>query len=100
MTGLSDRAVDHLLSILDEPALAGDRYEIIDLLGRGGMGTVYRAHDGVLGRDVALKVLNALAEGDLATSGLAREARVLARLEHPGIVPVYDTGLLSDGRVF
>jgi serine/threonine protein kinase len=64
------------------------------------MGTVYRAHDRELGREVALKVLR----GDLAAAGAAarleREARILAQLEHPGIVPVHDAGILDDGRVF
>jgi serine/threonine protein kinase len=64
------------------------------------MGTVYRAWDRELGREVALKVLRA----DLADAGAAarleREARILAQLEHPGIVPVHDAGTLGDGRVF
>src|SRR5829696_8002084 len=64
------------------------------------MGTVYRAHDRELGRDVALKVLrDPIADPGLAER-LVREARTLARLEHPGIVPVHDVGTLPDGRVF
>jgi serine/threonine protein kinase len=55
------------------------------------MGVVYRAEDSVLGREVALKVIE---------SGLPGEARITARLEHPGIVPVHDAGVLSDGRPF
>lgn len=64
------------------------------------MGLVYRAEDGVLGRSVALKVLRPeLADAPLADR-LAREARILAALEHPGIVPVHDAGTLADGRVY
>jgi serine/threonine-protein kinase len=64
------------------------------------MGVVYAAEDEQLQRRVALKVLEVPgAEGELA-SRLMREARVLARLEHPGIVPVHDVGTLVDGRVF
>jgi serine/threonine protein kinase len=69
-------------------------------IARGGMGVVYAAEDETLQRRVALKVLEVPgAEGELA-SRLMREARVLARLEHPGIVPVHDVGTLLDGRVF
>src|SRR6266478_1737275 len=64
------------------------------------MGVVYAAEDGKLQRRVALKVLDVPGtDGDLANR-LIREARVLARLEHPGIVPVHDVGTLADGRVF
>lgn len=64
------------------------------------MGRVYRARDSVLERDVALKVLRPDVEGPELTRRLSREARILALLEHPGIVPVHDTGTLSDGRTF
>jgi len=98
---LSDRAVAHLQRIADEPDLSGTRYELRERLGRGGMATVYRAHDRELGRDVALKVLPLAAGGDAdAALRLRREARILARLEHPGIVPVHDLGQLPDGRVY
>jgi len=71
----------------------GDRlgpYEIRDVLGSGGIGIVYRAWDGRLGRDVALKVLAAGAEATLAD--LEREARLLASLSHGNIVGIYDVG--------
>ena len=64
------------------------------------MGTVYRAHDEVLGRDVALKVINAVGPHVALAARLQQEAHVLARLEHPGIVPVHDAGTLGDGRAF
>src|SRR5262249_35513317 len=64
------------------------------------MGVVYVVEDEKLQRRVALKVLDVPGtDGDLAKR-LTREALVLARLEHPGIVPVHDVGALADGRVF
>jgi serine/threonine protein kinase len=64
------------------------------------MGSVYAARDEQLGREVAIKVSNAAAPADDLDQRLRQEARVLARLEHPGIVPVHDAGLLDDGRWF
>jgi serine/threonine protein kinase len=61
------------------------------------MGIVYAAEDTLLQRRVALKVLEA---ADANAGRLFREAHVLARLEHPGIVPVHDVGALPDGRIF
>jgi serine/threonine protein kinase len=99
MARLSDAALDHLASVTDRPAVPGGRYEIVDRLGQGGMGTVYLARDLTLGREVALKVLSApWALTDAPR--LLQEAQVLARLEHPGIVPVHDVGTLADGRAF
>jgi serine/threonine-protein kinase len=97
---LTERAIDHLRRIADLPDLRGTRYELLGEIARGGMGTVYRARDRELGRDVALKVLHLAELGDDARARLIREARILARLEHPGIVPVHDLGRLDDGRVF
>ncbi|NJN53333.1 MAG: protein kinase [Anaerolineae bacterium] len=69
------------------------RYEINSELGRGGMATVYLAHDPRFGRDVALKVMNQALRDDRALRGrFEREARTVASLEHPAIVPVYDFG--------
>ncbi len=100
MKSLSDKAVERLRAGADEPDLAGTRYRLVERVARGGMGVVYAAEDEKLGRRVALKVLDVPGnDGDLANR-LMREARVLARLEHPGIVPVHDVGTLADGRVF
>lgn len=99
MTSLSDAAVRHLQRTLDRPD-AGERYVLGDEIGRGGMGVVYVAHDRELGRDVALKVLAFEGDSTPLAERLAREARVLARLEHPGIVAVHDVGRLADGRPF
>ncbi len=94
MTSLSDAAVKHLRAMADLPDLSETKYRLGAPLGRGGMGTVYLAHDAELDRDVALKVVGPLG------IRLSDEAKILARLEHPGIVPVHDVGGLPDGRVF
>jgi eukaryotic-like serine/threonine-protein kinase len=100
MRHLSDRALTRLRAGPELPDLSGTRYRLLSPIARGGMGMVYAAEDEKLERRVALKVLEIpCAEGELA-SRLMREARVLARLEHPGIVPVHDVGTLADGRVF
>lgn len=100
MKFLSDKAVERLREATEIPDLSGTRYRLLERVARGGMGVVYAAEDERLQRRVALKVLDmASADGDLANR-LIREAQVLARLEHPGIVPVHDVGTLSDGRVF
>lgn len=104
MSSLPDATLAHLKRILVEPGepppdLSRTAYELRHLLGRGGMGTVYLAWDRTLERDVALKVLNSDATTDLGRR-LLREARTLARLEHPGIVPVHEVGTLPDDRVY
>ena len=100
MNWLSDDAISRLQAASALPDLAGTRYRIIHRIGNGGMGAVYLVEDAVLERRVALKILDLPDDsGGLATR-LLREAHILARLEHPGIVPVHDAGTLSDGRVF
>jgi serine/threonine protein kinase len=99
---ISDAALARLRRGFGEPDFTGTRYELVSTLGRGGMGVVYLAHDTVLDREVALKVVDAgpqHPEND-AVQAVKREAAILARLEHPGIVPVHDFGQLSDGRLF
>ena len=65
-------------------------YEVVGLLGAGGMGEVYRARDSKLGRDVAIKVLPASFAGDPdRLARLEREARLLASLNHPNIGAIY-----------
>jgi tetratricopeptide (TPR) repeat protein len=78
------------------PMQPGDRigaYALVEELGAGGMGVVWRAHDSRLGRDVALKILPPhLAEHPSALVRFEREARGLAALSHPGIVSIFDLG--------
>lgn len=100
MKFLSDKALEHLREIEDFPDLSGTRYRLLERVARGGMGVVYAAHDEMLQRRVALKVLDAPDPDGSLAARLCREAHVLARLEHPGIVPVHDVGTLADGRVF
>ncbi|NDJ34710.1 MAG: serine/threonine protein kinase, partial [Chloroflexi bacterium] len=69
------------------------RYEIIDEIGRGGMGVVYRARDQRFNREVAIKVLpRAISSREELAERFNREAQAIARLEHNAIVPVYDYG--------
>lgn len=74
------------------------RYRLGRLVGAGGMGRVYQAHDPVLDRVVAIKVLSTSA-GDEATRRLRREGRALAALCHPNIVPIFEIGR-SEGRPY
>ncbi|MDY7229507.1 serine/threonine-protein kinase [Hyalangium rubrum] len=81
-----------------------DRYTVLDTLGQGGMGLVIAAYDSRLDRRVALKLLLPSGPGFSATQGensrLAREAQAMARLSHPHVVAVYDSGALEDGSIF
>ena len=75
-------------------------YRIEALVGRGGMGNVYRATDVRLGRPVALKVLaDRLAEDDAFGDRLLRESQLAASLDHPNVVPIYEAGE-DEGRLF
>src|SRR5438045_212563 len=74
--------------------MLADRYQLEDVIGRGGMSTVYRATDRILGRPVAVKVLSAaLADSDPSwVARFEREARAAASLNHRGVAMIYDTG--------
>jgi tetratricopeptide (TPR) repeat protein len=72
--------------------LLNERYRLDVELGHGGMGTVYQAHDMLLDRDVAVKVLSSQALGAEGRARLLHEAQAVARLNHPNIVKVYDAG--------
>jgi tetratricopeptide (TPR) repeat protein len=79
-----------------------DRYMIVDVLGTGGMGVVYRAFDPDLDRPLAIKLVRPMVAAGLSSGGadrLLREAQALARLSHPNVVAVYDVGTY-DGQVF
>src|SRR5205814_5849248 len=99
---------------LVEPALPGElqlpatidhvptdrqRYSRLHLHATGGIGRVWLAHDGDLGRDVALKELRPeRAENATLRARFLQEAKITGQLEHPGVVPVYELGRRSDDR--
>ena len=77
------------------------RYELGSLMGRGGMGEVHRVRDHVLQRDMVRKTLRPeLLHDARAMSRFTNEARITAHLQHPGVVPVYDIGVMEDGRPY
>ena len=84
---------------LDLPIVSRDRYEQLGEHARGGLGRVMRAQDRRLHRLVAIKEMLASGEGR-SSARFVREALVTARLQHPGIVPVYDAGRWPGGDPF
>ncbi|MEX2179231.1 MAG: serine/threonine-protein kinase [Gemmatimonadaceae bacterium] len=86
----------------DDPTAAalaralGAQYDVVRILGRGGMGVVYLARESFLERDVAVKVLPGEVAGGDARERFLREARTAARLSHPNIVPLYTFGQADD----
>lgn len=100
MTALSDASVRRLAEVANLPDLSETRYTLLEEIGRGGMAAVYRARDETLGREVAIKVSSAPGGREDLDARMQTEAAVLAALEHPGIVPVHDAGILPDGRAF
>src|SRR5262245_8896513 len=76
-------------------------YELIDEIGHGGMGVVYRARDAALDRDVAVKLLSEHFPPDsLPAQRFLSEARITGQLQHPGIPAVHQVGTVADGRPF
>ena len=100
MKWLSDDKLDYLRTVVTNPDFSSTKYTFVKELGRGGMGTVYLAEDRELNRLVAIKVLNTPDVTEDLRNRMVREAQIIARLEHPGIVPVHDVGTLPDGRIF
>ncbi len=100
-----DRTLSCILVARPDPALElvqrafADRFSIVALKGRGGMGLVYRAHDLRLPRDVALKVLRPELTKTLAAKRFTREIEVVARLTHPHIIPIFEAGV-SEGLLY
>ena len=95
----SSTAVDHadpLDELVPAPLLA-DRYVVVERVGEGGMGQVWRGFDVKLERAVALKFLHRGSSG--AEAKIVREARAMARLSHPNVLPVFDV-VTSDGVTF
>lgn len=77
-----------------------DRYELTEVLGRGGMGVVYRAYDPMLERDVAVKLIPPTSLAAEGRTRFRREARMVARLDHPAIVAIHDFGTHDDDILF
>ncbi len=81
-------------------AVFAQRYEFIRIIGSGGFAEVYQARDKLLERDVAIKILlDEHAQESAIVERFLREAKLYAKLEHPHIIPIYDTGI-SEGNVF
>ncbi|MBS2013683.1 MAG: serine/threonine protein kinase [Deltaproteobacteria bacterium] len=89
------------MSLISPGTIIADRYEVVELLGMGGHGAVYRALQRPLGREVALKTIlvEALA-GDGALERFTREAKVVQGLEHPHTVRLFDFGTTREGMPF
>ena len=100
MKRISDRALRHLQQVVVLPDLSGTPYRIIRKIGQGGMGTVYLAEDTRLCRKIAIKVMNLPVPSEEMVSRMTAEARIIARLEHPSIIPIHDVGRLPDNRIF
>jgi serine/threonine-protein kinase len=100
MTFLSDKTLEKLRTADPSPDFSATRYANLQFLERGGMGAIYSADDQTLHRRVAIKMLDAPDSNGSLAARLASEARILAQLEHPGIIPVHDAGELPDGRAF
>lgn len=79
--------------------LAG-RYRLVELLGSGGIGAVYRAHHEAAGRELAVKLLHARRSSPASRERFLREARITGRLSHPNIVEVYDAAITEDGTPY
>lgn len=86
---------------MDAPEIIAGRFRIECEIGRGGMGTVYRATHIGLARPVAVKILKQeFADYPEVTERFMREARTMARLHHPRAAIIFDAGRLADGRPF
>jgi serine/threonine-protein kinase len=77
-----------------------ERYEILEVLGAGGMGEVRLCRDRVIGREVAMKTIRSSRADSPRRWRFVREARVQGQLEHPAVVPVYDLGVDPDGQPY
>jgi hypothetical protein len=102
-TLLSRPAAERFAALLEDdvafPETLADRYRLSRELGRGGMATVYLAHDLKHGRDVAVKVVHPVLASALGPERFLREITIAAQLHHPHIVPLYDSGE-ADGKLY
>ncbi len=94
---LQPRGIQHF----ENGAIIADKYQIISLIGEGGVGMVYKAHHKFLDKLVALKLLRGeYASDQVVVSRFRREAQAVDSLKHPNIAAVHDYGILGDGRPF
>ena len=87
-------------AVREDPVLRAHGLTVLDVLGEGGTSIVYRARDERHGRDVAIKVVRPDVALEHAEERFAREVRLVAGLRHAHILPLYDSGMLADRRVF
>ena len=106
---LSDSDSEHGASPVVDPNAATTRlvpqgrgnYQLLGEIARGGMGVILKGHDTDLGRDIAVKVLDPeLSKRPEVVQRFVEEAQIGGQLQHPGIVPVYDLGLMADDRPY
>ncbi|MEM6993377.1 MAG: protein kinase, partial [Myxococcota bacterium] len=89
---------------LPAPGTKIGRYTVVDKVGAGGMGVVYRAHDPSLDRDIAIKLVRPTrlrgSGGEQHRARLLREARALAQLQHQNVIRIYDVGEHGEALFF
>ena len=105
ITLLERPAAERFASLLDDelapfPDVLAERYRVTREIGRGGMATVYLAHDLKHARDVAVKVVHPALRSAFAAERFAQEIAIVAQLHHPHIVPLYDSGEAGGSRYF
>ena len=93
-------ALSHDAVLVDHARNLEDRYNVVRLLGEGGMGEVHLAKDRNLGREVALKTIPPERMDAKRLARFVAEARITAQLEHPGIVPIHDLFISDDGDIY
>src|SRR5829696_2984758 len=98
-------AAERFASLLDDelapfPDVLAERYRVTREIGRGGMATVYLAHDLKHARDVAVKVVHPALYSAFAADRFGQEIAIVAQLHHPHIVPLYDSGEAGGSRYF
>ncbi len=81
-------------------SMVGEKYRIVSLIGRGGMGAVYKVHQVFLGKEFALKVLDLHKRSDLSVRRFQQEARTASQLQHANLVEVHDFGMLGENQPY
>ncbi len=100
-SGSTDSAERVVSPKASSPLPLVEGYEIVEEIGRGGMGVVYKGRDPKLGRELAIKVINEASGGrNRLVRKFIEEAQITGQLQHPGIVPVHELGVLADKRPY